>query len=198
MIVAIVIFVLGSIGLLALEDWLIDHPKSTSFGNWIVEHLYLPLLRAALVLAFVALAYPAIYGLSDAPALSGLLTGGHYRFDSWINAVLVASLLLPLVPGLGRIPGLLLALQGIIATAMLFGWVADAYGLQDEWLIPSWPLMFKILVITGGAALLSWMAGRSLQLAQGKLVAEAVRLTAQMPALIIYGKALGAQIPGAS
>lgn len=195
---ALAVFVGGSIGLLALEDWLTDHPKNSRFGNWIVEHLYLPLLRAALVLAFVALAYPAIFGLSDVPSLGQLLGSGHYRVTTWINMAFVLSLALPLVPGIGNWPGLLLALQGMIATGMLFGWLAADLGLANLWLFPSWPLLTKILVITGGAALLSWMASRYLQLSQGKLIAEAIRLTAQMPALIIYGTALGAQIAGAA
>lgn len=194
MLIAILIFVAGSAGLLLLEDWLIDNPRDSRFANWVTEHLYLPLLRAFLVLVFVSLAYPEIFGVTDAPPLSQLFDPGRASLDSWINGVLAVSLILPAVPGLGRIPGMLLTLQGIVASAMLFGWLATFSGLADGWLVPNWNLAFKILVITGGAGLLSWMAGKYLQLAPGKLVAETIRLTAQMPALIIYGAALGTQL----
>jgi hypothetical protein len=79
---------------------------------------------------------------------------------------------------------------------MLFGWLAQDMGLQQYWLFPNWILLAKILLITGAAGLLSWMAGNYLQFARKRLVAESVRLLAQMPALIIFGAALGRQLDG--
>lgn len=196
MLTAIFLFVLGSIGLLVLEEYLHSHPTLSNVGAWLSEHLYIPLLRAALVLIFVAAAYPALFGLHDAPALGSLLSKGHYRLDWWINGVLLVSLALPAIPGLGRIPGMVLTLQGIVASAMLFGWLAHDMGLQQYWLFPNWTLLTKILLITGAAGLLSWMAGNYLQIARKRLVAESLRLLAQMPALIIFGAALGRQLDG--
>ena len=121
MLTAIFLFVLGSIGLLILEDYLHNHPSLSHLGTWLSEHLYIPMLRAALVLIFVATAYPALFGLQDGPAIDRLLSDGHYRLDWWINGVLLVSLALPTVPGLGRIPGIVLTLQGMVASAMLFG-----------------------------------------------------------------------------
>ena len=80
--------------------------------------------------------------------------------------------------------------------AMLFGWLAQDMGLAQYWLFPGWGLLGKILLITGAAGLLSWMAGSYLQLARKRLVAESLRLLAQMPALIIFGGALGRQLDG--
>ncbi|MEE8108401.1 MAG: hypothetical protein V3T36_04505 [Gammaproteobacteria bacterium] len=194
MLTAIFLFVLGSIGLLILEDYLHNHPSLSHLGTWLSEHLYLPMLRAALVLIFVATAYPALFGLQDGPAIDRLLSDGHYRLDWWINGVLLVSLALPTVPGLGRIPGIVLTLQGMVASAMLFGWLAQDMGLAQYWLFPGWSLLAKILLITGAAGLLSWMAESYLQLARKRLVAESLRLLAQMPVLIIFGSALGRQL----
>jgi hypothetical protein len=196
MLTAIFLFVLGSIGLLVLEERWHNHPSVSNFGAWLSEHLYIPLLRAALVLIFVTVAYPALFGLDNAPAIGSLLNKGHYRLDWWINGVVLVSLALPAIPGLGRIPGIVLTLQGIVASAMLFGWLAQDMGLQQYWLFPNWILLAKILLITGAAGLLSWMAGNYLQFARKRLVAESVRLLAQMPALIIFGAALGRQLDG--
>ena len=196
MLAAIFLFVLGSIGLLILEEYLHNHPSVSRFGTWLCERLYLPMLRASLVLIFVATAYPALYGLQDAPAIDSLLSGGSYRLDWWINGVLLVSLALPTVPGLSRIPGTILTFQGMVASAMLFGWVAQDLGLHHYWLFPGWGLLAKIMLITGVAGLLSWMAGYYLRIARKRLVAESLRLVAQMPALIIFGTALGRQLDG--
>ncbi|MCZ6686646.1 MAG: hypothetical protein O7C69_02965 [Gammaproteobacteria bacterium] len=196
MLTAIFLFVLGSAGLLVFEEYLHNHPSLSNLGNWLSEHLYIPTLRAVLVLIFVAAAYPALFGLHDAPVIGTLLSDGHYRLDWWINGVLLVSLALPTVPGLGQIPGIVLTLQGMVASAMLFGWLAQDMGLAQYWLLPGWGLLGKILLITGAAGLLSWMAGSYLQLARKRLVAESLRLLAQMPALIIFGSALGRQLDG--
>lgn len=193
---AIFLFVLGSVGLLIVEEYLHDHPSLSNLGAWLGEHLYIPMLRAGLVLIFVTAAYPALFGLHDAPALNSLLSAGHYRLDWWINGVLLVSLALPAVPGLGRIPGIVLTIQGMVASAMLFGWLAQDMGLTQYWLLPGWSLLAKILLITGTAGLLSWMAGNYLPFARKRLVAESLRLLAQMPALIIFGGALGRQLNG--
>ena len=196
MLTAIFLFVVGSIGLLILEDYLHNHPSVSRIGNWLSERLYLPMLRAGLVLIFVAAAYPALYGLQDAPAIDILLSNGRYRLDWWINGVLLVSLLLPTVPGISRIPGTVLTFQGMVASAMLFGWVAQDLGLHQYWLFPGWSLFGKIMLITGAAGLLSWMAGYYLRIARKRLVGESLRLLAQMPALIIFGAALGRQLDG--
>ena len=196
MLTAIFLFVLGSIGLLIFEEYLHNHPSLSNLGTWLSEHLYIPMLRAALALVFVAAAYPALFGLQDAPAIDSLLSAGHYRLDWWINGVVLVSLALPTVPGLGRIPGIVLTLQGMVASAMLFGWLAQDLGLTQYWLLPGWSLLAKILLITGTAGLLSWMAGYYLKFARKRLVAESLRLFAQMPALIIFGSALGRQLDG--
>lgn len=196
MLTAVFLFVLGSIGLLFLEEYLHNRPSISNLGTWLSEHLYLPMLRAGLVLIFVAAAYPALFGLQDAPTIDSLLSAGRYRLDWWVNGVLLVSLALPTIPGLGRIPGIVLTIQGMVASAMLFGWVAQDMGLHQYWLFPGWSLLGKILLITGAAGLLSWMAAYYLQVARKRLVAESLRLLAQMPALIIFGSALGRQFDG--
>ena len=194
MLTAIVFFVLGSIGLLIVEERLHQNPSLTRIGNWLIEHLYLPTLRAALVLVFVTLAYPALFGMEEAPGIGNLLAAGRHRLDWWINGVLLVSFALPSIPGLCRIPGVILTIQGMVASAILFGWLARDLGINQYWLLPDLKLLVKILFITGSAGLLAQMAGRYLEVARKKLVAESLRLVAQMPALIIFGSALGKQL----
>ena len=103
--------------------------------TWVAEHIYLPLARVFSLLLFIALAYPALFGLREAPSLIELLNGGEQRVSHLINLGFLLSLLLPLLPLLGRLPSLVLPIQSLLAAAMLFHWLAVARGVE----VNLWP-----------------------------------------------------------
>lgn len=167
---------------------------------WLAEHVYLPLGRICTILAFIALAYPALYGLREAPGVLALLQGGEHRLSHLINLAFLLSLLLPLLPLLGRLPGLVLPVQGLLAAAMLFHWLAQTRGI-DATLWPGWATAAGIVVwlvlaqrlATRGADLLvdHWRTDSG---ERERLYYDSLLLFFQMPAILLYTVGLGEQL----
>lgn len=184
--------------------WLDRRTREVALTHWLLEHLGYPLLRALVIVVFVLLAYPALFGLEAAPARQALLAAEPGRWHTLLNWVFLASLLLPVVPVLGAIQALILPLQGMVAAALLFSWLAQALGAQA---VSLWPGARELAVISL-AALVShgaarWVAGRlgaeldrALNLADDgeALVFESVVLMFQLPVLLLYGLGLGRQL----
>ena len=172
--------------------------------EWLSDHVWLPLARVVLLLVFIALAYPVLYGFDEAPALRELLAGGEHRLQHLINLLFVLSVLLPLLPVVGGVPGLVLPIQGIAAAALLFHWLSPALGVNGS-LLPGWPAAGAILLwiyaghrVANVAAqhLGSWLDARYEMRDWDKAVYELIILACQAPAILIYGLALGRQWAG--
>ena len=167
---------------------------------WLAEHVYLPLGRIFSILVFIALAYPAIFGLREAPGVLELLQGGERRVSHLINLAFLLSLLLPLLPLFGRLPGLVMPTQGLLAAAMLFHWLAQARGL-DATLWPGWTTAAAILV---WLVLAQRLAVRFADLLvdhwhpdssdRERLYHDTLMLFFQVPAILLYTVSLGEQL----
>ena len=199
MIIAGIVFVFVSIALLAVEDRLMRVVAGVPVTGWLGEHIYIPMLRVVSVLLFVTLAYPDIFGLDTPYTINEILVAGRGRFDDWLNAVLIVSFLLPVIPLVSRLPGIILTVQGIIACCVLFAWVAPMHGLENPVYWMGWSVFLRSILITVVAAGFGYLLHRVLENDPGKekvseLVPEALRLAAQLPAITLYASALGAQI----
>ena len=84
-------------------SWLSHRTEQVAVTHWILEHVVFPTGRAAVLVGFILIAYPRLYGLEAAVPLSEILSAGAGRLQSLINWVFVVSLLLPLVPLIGGI-----------------------------------------------------------------------------------------------
>ena len=86
-----------------LEFWIERRFHDNPPALWLREHLGLPLLRAACVVLFVYLAYPALFGLREAPSLMVLLAAHENGTSTVVGASVVppalvtATLYTPLV-----------------------------------------------------------------------------------------------------
>lgn len=169
---------------------------------WLAEQIYLPLARIFSILVFIGLAYPALFGVREAPDIGQLLTGGQHRVSQLINLGFLLSLLLPLLPVIGRLTGLILPAQGLLAAAMLFGWLAQARGI-DANLWPGWSTAGLILLwAVLGQRLAVWIAhqfGDSWQPDStsddlSRVYYETAILFFQMPAILLYTVGLGEQL----
>jgi hypothetical protein len=201
--VALAVLVGGGIIELPLEyhfkRLIAHHP----FGDWIWDALGASLLRALVIVCFVLVAYPALFGLRDAPAIADLLAQGALRLTNLINVAFVLSLLLPLLPLFRRRVSLVLIAQGLVATAMVFGWYADWLGAVS---IGPWPGLAPLVIVCGVAFLVHLIVlpigqtlGQHLDGICGTqgfadIVPHAVALVAQGPTILIYGYALGQQL----
>lgn len=195
MLTATLLFLPLALLLVFLEQRLYAAAQASALRCWLVDHLYLPFLRAGILLVFMFAAYPQLYGLSEAPPLGSLLASGRHRFDTLLNALLVISLLLPLLPLLQRIAGVTLALQGIIATALVANWIALDVGSQIR-LMPDALLMLRMAAVLIAARLVAGLLTRARPgtTASREMIFEAARMAAQIPVIVIYARFLGPQL----
>ncbi|NKB38159.1 MAG: hypothetical protein GKR93_13520 [Gammaproteobacteria bacterium] len=171
--------------------------------EWGWEHIAAPLLRTLLMIVFISLSYPAIFGLSEAPAFSELLLDSDNRFTLLLNFLFLITLLFTLLPVIGERNELVLPIQAIVACSLLFSWLARAKGLTE---IKYWPGMATIICISV-LALVSYCLSIRLSYKFGEIVdrrfnvsdsaaltSQAFVLFAQSPAILLYSAALGRQL----
>lgn len=172
-------------------------------GLWLWMHLYAPMMRAAILMAFLLMAYPILFGLTDAPTVTLLLTGGDGRFGHLLGTVFLLSLVLPLVPAFAALPALVLPIQGIAGAALLFHWLTAATGATPVSYWPGGRVLLGVIALSWAA---HWLAVRAagaiehiarqrFQVADlGELLIEGLLLFLQAPAIILYTMALGGQL----
>ena len=173
-------------------------------GLWLWRHVYAPMLRAATLLFFILVAYPTLYGLTEAPSVTSLLAAEEGRFGHILGIVFLLTLALPLLPVLGPIPALVLPVQGVVTAALLYHWLAQGLGAEH---INYWPGARVALGIIALSLAAYWLAIHGARLIEqagqklfdvadlGELARESLVLVAQAPAVILYGMALGGQLP---
>lgn len=202
MLLACVVFGILNLLLAKREQLFLVHMAEHNITAWLAEHVYLPLARILSMLIFIGLAYPALFGLREAPDIQSLLTGGEHRVSHLINLGFLLSLLLPLLPVVGRLPSLVLPAQGLLAAAVLFNWLAQARGIEVSlwpgWLTTGLVLLWAVL----GQRLAAWIAQQfgdhwnahdaSEDLTRGYY--ETAILFFQIPAILLYTLSLGEQL----
>ncbi len=201
MTIAIAFYIAASIALIVIEQRLARLAGTDAGLQWLSDHIYVPILRTLVVLGFVALAYPALFGLAAAPPLPALLAGG--RADLAITTAFFASLVLPLLPVMNHVPGSVLAAQGILACCLVAGWLAQAAGLDAVRLWAGWLVALQVVAILlagslSGRAVVRYYVPRK-ALHHAVLIEEGVRLAAVIAAILLYSFALGRQfgnVPG--
>lgn len=203
-----VLGVLFVFALLAMVEPVLEGQLNRVFRNngafdWCWERLLYPLLRAALIMALVIALYPALFGLSDAPELQRLFALGHARLNTLLGVLFLFTLALPALPVLSRHAAFVLPLQGIMATAIIYSWLADYLGVTLSAIVPG-PMLITTLFV------LAWTAWRLAQFSAEAIGArldaatnvsgtrivlgQGLLLLAQGPIIVIYGYTLGRQI----
>lgn len=176
-----------------IEDWAHREERRESLMRWL-ENFLLPLGRVFALLLFIVLAYPTLLGLREAPGFGELLDAGHGRFDRLVNVLFFTGLLLPAIPVLRRLPGLLLPMQGMAGVALVAGWVAAAQGHA----LKVWPSPELWIVIAAAAGLASAVANLLTQAIDDRVLrqdlSDLLILVLQAPLLLIYGHWLGRQL----
>lgn len=203
--VLLAVLFLGVAGVLAgLLDLTRKHPGVASPAPASRrDHLFRPLLRAAIITCFVLLAYPALFGLRDAPPLGVLLAGDALRVNRLVGLSFLALLLLPMVSRFAAKSALLLPLQGLLATALVFGWFVHDLGVTaaSVWPGTSTALVLAVYVFAGhrlalalGGMLGGTVDGQWPTRGGDQLVRSACETLVQAPVILLYGFALGQQV----
>ena len=94
-----VIFALLSIaiGSLVVElcgEKLLNAVADVPVTEWLFEHALIPVGRAVVLLLFIIVAYPILFGVESTVALSALFSAGRSRFSTLINLVFLSVLVL--------------------------------------------------------------------------------------------------------
>ena len=172
-------------------------------SEWMLEHIALPFGRAVALTLFVLTAYPLLFGLEHAPSLGALLNARDGRLSALLNLAFILTLLLPLLPRLGLRQGLVLPLQGIGLSTLLFHWLVIAAAPIEVHYWPGWGNALWIVALAFATPpLAGWLAGelggwlnRRLERSGAeRLVYEGVLLLMQAPSILIYTSGLGRQL----
>lgn len=176
-----------------------DHPVS----EFIFDKFLIPLARAVGLMIFILLCYPILYGITDAPPLSQLLSEGSLRTNTLMNVMFIVPLLFSLIPVIGSLPALVLPVQGIAGSSLVFSWMQGAMKVQNIQYIPSGITVLVIILLAilthAGARWLSHHLSENInrifQIDDGhKIAYRIVIVAAQMPVILIYTQGLGAQL----
>jgi hypothetical protein len=193
MLEGLIAFTLLAAAAIAGEILLIDRLRISPVNDWLADHIYLPMLRLPALIGFVLASYPALYGLESAPPLATLLDFDW--FGRALNLLFILPLLLSLAPVAGQISSLVLPLQGIALTALLFTPLTTALAIDSPSYWPDRSAWLALAVFGVGGHLLGSAVARRLP---GRRLAvplhDAVVLFCQAPAIMAYGHALGARV----
>lgn len=169
--------------------------KPGSAVMWLAEHLYIPWFNLLALALFITMLYPQIFGLND-------LSNPAVSFRSMADTALLISLLLPLIPGIGRAE-FALPIQGIVIVIVLFGGIATSAGHPniDYW--PSGMVITLLVVISTLTMMLSrfstailgeWLDQRLERQGFERALQHGIQLAMQSIAIFIYAFSLGAQL----
>lgn len=197
---ALCLFSLSAFILLPLAAYTESKLSAPLLWQW--EHVAMPLLRILLLLLFITLAYPELYGLQTAPSFSSVISFENGRTHYLINVLFILSVLLPMIPVLGDHQALALPLQGMTAVALIFNWVTG----QQAPLNCYWPGLLTVLVLLALAWLafrLSILLGQTLSLwfdrryhvtGSHEMISNTLLLILQSPLIVVYAHSLGSCI----
>ncbi|MEM7540308.1 MAG: hypothetical protein AAF384_01855 [Pseudomonadota bacterium] len=200
---ALAALVVAGVGELALEETAAKITNRSNAMALLWDKFWAPLLRSSILLGFVILLYPLLFGVQVAPDFRLLIAENALRLSNLMGLLLLLSLFLPLAPFFARRQHYILPLQGILATAFVFSWLTNYLGVTAS---GPWPgidpaIAIGVLIFVGHRAanrLAAW-AGPMLDEALGvsgstRITLNIGELLAQAPVILLYGFALGRQI----
>ena len=169
-------------------------------SEWVLERVGRPLARALAMAAFILAAYPTLFGWDAAPLLPTLAEEGHHLRDL-VNLAFLLTLLLPFVPVIGQVAGLILPVQGITLACLVLHWVGTSTGIDVSYwpgagafavalalALPA-PFAARRLAATAGR----WMDRRTEREGFASVLAEGLLLAFQAPAILAFTHTLGRQ-----
>ena len=200
---ALSFFLLAGIAEPFIEHHLNGVLESNHVFHWSRHHLLTPFVRAAVIMAFVFLAYPSLFGLRHAPEIGRLLADESLRLNNLLGILFVCTLLLPLFPPFRKRTELIVPLQGIIATGAVFTWYTEYLGATAATVWPGLATALLIVCIVVFGHRLAARSGQRLgevldrtfnTTGFDRVVPNAMELLIQAPVILIYGYVLGRQI----
>jgi hypothetical protein len=202
-IVAIMIFGIFAIVEPFVESWLQRIFIANRPFQWGWAHFFAPLLWAIMLVVFVYLAFPAIFGLTTAPTIIELLSGDQVTVSNTLGVLFLFGIFASQVPGFGARPEFVLPIQGCLACGYLFFALTSYLGVTTATLWPGIDVFLAMICVSYFADRL----GRTIGIAGGNrldamlntdgydvVILNAIRLLAQIPVILSFGYGLGRQL----
>ncbi|MCG8379065.1 MAG: hypothetical protein MI865_06280 [Proteobacteria bacterium] len=167
------------------------------------DKIGMPLLRVLLIIGFILMVYPVNFGLVTAPPLTDLFSVDDMRSSFLINLVFFLTFFFPMIPLIGKWEELLIPLQGILCSMIIFSWLCQELSIQDYLLFPDIRTLGLIVIISLITHCLAEYFSEhtgdyldNLYHREGfkELVFKGVVLIMQSPVIFIFGLFLGKQI----
>lgn len=199
---ALALYALLGLALLWVEHRWLPPLSESAVSEWIAEHVLLPAARIVVLLAFIGAAYPVLFSVADAPSLHHLLSTGEHRIHTLINLAFLVSLAVPLLPVIGSVPGVVLPMQGIAASALLFAWTAAASGIEATvWpggyvavSVLAWAALGHRLAVAAARLSGEWFERWSGYSGSQRIIYESIVLFLQAPSILLYTLSIGRQL----
>ena len=118
-------------------------------SHWIAKKIGTPFFHVILLVSFIYMTYPILYGLEgkELPALSKLFDIIEAPNRKMINSLFIISVILPLIPIINRFIALILPLQAIAGSAIVYSWMADYMNIEYS-LFPSVEVLAIIVLFS--------------------------------------------------
>ena len=171
--------------------------------QWGWDQFFSPLIRAIMLVVFVYLAYPGLFGLRVAPSVIELLTNSEARLNTVIGALFFAGFLASLIPGFSKHPEFVLPLQGCLAAGYFFFWLTSYLGITTASLWPGLDIFLAMVIVSYvghrigghlGRLIGTWIDGKRNTLGYDRVAVHVVELLAQIPVVVLFGYGLGRQL----
>lgn len=167
------------------------------------EKIGLPLIKTILILIFIILVFPINFGIESAPPISELFSQDEKRSNFLLNMIFILTFFFPLIPVIGKWEELIIPLQGILASMIIFSWLCQSQNIENYSLLPDGITLLLIFIISFITHKLAGNLATSfghyldeLYHREGfqELVFKGVVLIMQSPVIFIFGINLGKQI----
>ncbi|MEM7466262.1 MAG: hypothetical protein AAF387_05195 [Pseudomonadota bacterium] len=200
---AITVFALVALLEPFVEKWLhgLLEDNQPFCASW--DYFFAPLLRALSIVVFIYLAYPALFGLNTAPSISELLQLEKHNTGGLLGVMFLLGLLLPVIPALNRHPEFVLPIQGAVAAAYLFSWLAHYLHITTASVWPGFDTLGLMILCSYFGHRLASHVGRVFgETLDDKFATKGldavgrhiVELLVQIPVIITFGFGLGRQL----
>lgn len=202
LIMATLLYIVLTVSFEIIYQHFLHKIQSVSGSYWIARHIGSPFIHVLLLVAFIYMSYPVLYGLEShtingeriLPTLTELLNAKTGQTMKLINTLFIISILLPLLPIINRFIALILPLQAIAGSAVLYGWLGSYTGIEYS-LNPGLKVVMLIVLFSFIAELLakalSKLMGDILNTQyhthdMEKVVHKSALLILQIPILLLY------------
>ena len=167
------------------------------------DKIGLPFIKTVLILTFILLVFPINFGIDSAQPISELLALNDKRSTFLLNMIFLLTFFFPLLPVIGKWEQLIIPLQGILASMIIFSWLCTSLNIEKYTLFPGGKTLLLILIISfityKVAAYISVNLGNYLDALfhrEGfqEFVFKGVVLIMQSPVIFIFCHSLGTQL----